>query len=58
MAAYDPERELVIVETDPADTTRYRTPGGWRAVEQIPEIIAVAGTDPDTLVAAAGREVQ
>ena len=37
--------DLVILETDPADPARYRTPDGWREMERIPEIIAVAGTD-------------
>ncbi len=41
--------DLVILETDPADSTHYRTPDGWRAFERVPEIIEVAGAEPDTL---------
>ena len=41
--------DLVIVETDPADQERYRTPDGWRAFTESEEIIAVAGGRPDTL---------
>ena len=42
--------DLVILETDPADSLRYRTPDGWRRMQQTPEIIPVAGGRPDTLV--------
>lgn len=41
--------DLVRLEVDEADSTRYRTPDGWRAIERIPEIIEVARSDPDTL---------
>ena len=41
--------DLVIVETDPADQERYRTPDGWRAFTESEEIIVVAGGRPDTL---------
>jgi penicillin amidase len=42
--------DLVILETDSIDAARYRTPEGWRRLERVPEVIAVAGTEPDTLV--------
>jgi len=42
--------DLVVVETDSLDATRYRTPAGWRTVERVPEVITVAGGAPDTLV--------
>jgi len=41
--------DLVVLEFDPADSTRYRTPAGWRTVDRIPEVIEVAGAEPDTL---------
>ncbi|MFO7652762.1 MAG: penicillin acylase family protein [Candidatus Krumholzibacteriia bacterium] len=41
--------DLVVVETDSADTTRYRTPAGWRPFEQVMEVIQVAGAEPDTV---------
>jgi len=41
--------DLVILEADPADSTRYRTPSGWRDFDRRAEVIAVAGGEPDTL---------
>ena len=41
--------DLVILETDPADSARYRTPDGWKRMERITEIIEVAGAAADTL---------
>jgi penicillin G amidase len=41
--------DLVILETDPDDSTRYRTPDGWRSFEHRSEVIDVAGSEPDTL---------
>jgi len=41
--------DLVILETDPADPARYLTPAGWRRLNRVAEIIAVAGAEPDTL---------
>jgi penicillin amidase len=35
--------DLIELETDPANSNRYRTPGGWREFEQLDETIAVAG---------------
>ncbi len=37
--------DIVLVERDPADTSRYRAPGGWRAFERHDEIIRVAGSE-------------
>lgn len=41
--------DLVILTTDSADSTRYRTPAGWRSLNRVPEVITVAGAAPDTL---------
>jgi penicillin amidase len=41
--------DLVRLELDPADSTRYRTPTGWDVIERIGEVIEVAGAGPDTL---------
>ena len=41
--------DLVVLETDPVDPARYRTPGGWRRLTRTAEIITVAGAEPDTL---------
>ncbi|MBU8869575.1 MAG: penicillin acylase family protein [Gemmatimonadales bacterium] len=41
--------DLVILETDPKDPGRYRTPDGWRPINRAAEIITVAGAEPDTL---------
>ena len=38
--------DIVRLELDPADRTRYRTPAGWKAVEYYDEVIRVAGA-PD-----------
>lgn len=35
--------DLVAVEIDPADRTRYRTPGGWRTFERYAERVGVTG---------------
>jgi penicillin amidase len=35
--------DLVIIETDPADPTRYRTPDGFEPFEEFTEIIHVSG---------------
>ena len=42
--------DLIILETDTTDPARYRTPSGWRALDEVIEIIAVKGAEPDTLV--------
>ena len=41
--------DLVVLQTDPADSNRYLTPEGWATCERIPEIITVKGAAPDTL---------
>jgi penicillin amidase len=35
--------DLVILEVDPKDPNRYRTPGGWRTFERHDEVIEIAG---------------
>lgn len=37
--------DVVLLDVDPADPTRYRTPEGWRQFERHDEVIAVAGED-------------
>lgn len=39
----------VVLDLDPRDPSRYRTPDGWRRLERRVERIAVAGADPVTL---------
>ncbi len=41
--------DLVILETDPDQPGRYRTPAGWRRFASRTEVIEVAGAEPDTL---------
>jgi penicillin amidase len=41
--------DLVVLELDEADPTRYATPQGWRTIERVAEVIAIAGSAPDTL---------
>jgi penicillin G amidase len=35
--------DLIMLEVDPQDPTRYRTPDGWRTFERYDEVITVAG---------------
>jgi penicillin amidase len=39
--------DLVLIEVDPTNPDRYRTPEGWRQFEQHREIIAIAGEAAD-----------
>ncbi len=41
--------DLVIVEVDPANPDRYRTPDGWREVESHSETIAVRDSEPEAI---------
>ena len=41
--------DLVIVEFDPDDPERYRTPGGWTETEHFSETIQVRGGEPETI---------
>lgn len=41
--------DLVRLEIDPADSSRYRVPEGWESFEMIAEVIEVSGSEPDTL---------
>ena len=38
--------DLVLLELDPADPNRYRTPWGWRTFDRYDETIEVTGGDP------------
>ena len=42
--------DIVLLEVDPADRNRYRTPDGWRSFERHEEIIRVAGGTDERLV--------
>ncbi len=42
--------DLVVLETDPRDASRYRTPDGYRAFEEHREVIRVRGSEPRTQV--------
>jgi penicillin amidase len=48
--SYGDWTDLVVVETDSADASRYRTPDGWTTFSERREIIAVAGAEPDTVI--------
>ncbi len=48
--SYGDWSDLVVLEEDPSDPDRYRTPDGWRALEVHEEIIEVRGADPETLI--------
>lgn len=47
--SYGDWSDLVLLEQDPADPRRYRTPAGYRELQTHQEIIEVRGTDPETL---------
>ncbi|MBK8165273.1 MAG: penicillin acylase family protein [bacterium] len=53
--AYGDWLDLVALETDPADSTRYRVPAGWDTLRTRLEVIEVAGRAPDTLVVRESR---
>jgi len=38
--------DIVLLEIDPSDATRYRTPQGWRSFERYEETIQVSGEAP------------
>jgi len=40
--------DLVLLETDPANPRRYRTPDGWRELDSRTETIAIAGAAPES----------
>lgn len=42
--------DLFVVEVDPADPGRYRTPDGWHTFEKISETVPVKGAPPVTYV--------
>jgi penicillin amidase len=37
--------DIVLLEIDPANPNRYRTPDGWQEIERHEEVIAIAGED-------------
>jgi penicillin G amidase len=41
--------DLILLEVDPQDATRYRTPDGWRQFETFDEVIEVAGAPAEHL---------
>jgi penicillin amidase len=41
--------DVVLVETDPSNPRRYRTPGGWREFESVQDEIRIAGAPARTL---------
>ncbi len=47
--AYADWLDLVVLEVDPADSNRYRTPAGWDTLRTCAEVIRVAGAAPETL---------
>ena len=38
--------DIVLIDVDPAQPTRYRTPHGWREFERFHEVIEIAGEAP------------
>jgi penicillin G amidase len=46
--SYGDWMDLIVLEVDPEDDTRYRTPDGWRAFEEVEETIEVAGGESRT----------
>ncbi len=47
--SYGDWSDLVVLEQDPTDAQRYRTPGGWRELETHAETIRVRGEEPVTM---------
>lgn len=47
--AYADWLDLVVLEVDPADSTRHRTPDGWDTLVTRVEVITVARAAPETL---------
>ena len=39
--------DIVLLDVDPTDPTRYRTPAGWKAFTTYDEVIRVAGADDE-----------
>jgi penicillin amidase len=44
--------DLIVLDTDPANPNRYRTPDGWRDIQRFDEMISIAG-EPDQPVTVA-----
>jgi len=47
--SYGDWADLVILEFDPEDPARYRTPEGWKKITRVAEVIKVSGASDDTL---------
>jgi len=47
--SYGDWADLVILELDPENPSRYRTPDGWQSITSTPETITVFGSTADTL---------
>lgn len=47
--SYGDWADLIILELDPDNLSRYLTPDGWQKITSTAEVIAVAGAQPDTL---------
>lgn len=41
--------DVIVIETDPSNPRRYRTPGGWREFESVQDGIRIAGAPARTL---------
>jgi penicillin amidase len=41
--------DLILLDVDPKDPTRYRTPDGWRTFDRYEEVIEVAGGETERL---------
>lgn len=46
--SYGDWSDLVVLEQDPNEPNRYRTPAGWRELESYEEIIEIRGSEPET----------
>jgi penicillin amidase len=47
--SYGDWSDLVVLEQDPADPARYRSPDGWQTIDSFPEVIEVRGQEAVTL---------
>jgi penicillin G amidase len=41
--------DIILLDVDPTDASRYRTPAGWRSFDRHDEMIEVAGGNPEHL---------
>jgi len=47
--SYIDTTDLVALELDPQDPSRYRTPEGWKTFDQVDETLEVKGADAETM---------